>query len=93
MISGTDTLTVTESSAEITNISPNGIWVLSNDREYFINYKEYPFFTNASIRQIADVEKDSFGNLHWPELDIDIELEALENPEEYPLIYNESSGH
>lgn len=93
MISGTDTLTVTELSAEITNISPNGIWVLSNDKEYFIDYKDYPFFTNASIKQIADVEVDSFGNLHWPELDIDIELDSLENPEEYPLIYNESSGH
>jgi hypothetical protein len=25
---------------------------------------------------------------HWPEIDADIELEALEYPEHYPLLFN-----
>lgn len=27
------------------------------------------------------------GNLHWEDLDADIELDSLENPEDYPLVY------
>lgn len=79
--------TLLKTKTEVTNISPFGIWILSNDKEYFISYKDYPIFENASIKQIADVESDLQGNLHWKELDADIELEALENPEKFSLMY------
>ncbi len=74
-------------SAEVTNISPFGIWILVNGSEYFMSYKEYPFFENATIKALAILEVDSQGNLHWPELDVDIEADTLNNPEDYPLIY------
>ena len=61
-------------------ISPNGIWILTNDKEYFISYRDYPVFETASIRQIANITTDFSGNLHWEELDADIEIAALENP-------------
>ena len=73
--------------AEVTNISPFGIWILVNGDEFFMSYKEYPFFENAPIKAIAILEIDSAGNLHWPELDVDIEADTLRNPENYPLIY------
>lgn len=85
MIFGANTLEKTK--AEVTNISPFGIWILAGGKEYFISYKDYPVFENASVRQIADIESDISGNLHWKELDADIELEALENPESFPLMY------
>ena len=72
---------------EVTNISPFGIWILTNNKEYFISYKDYPVFETATIKQIAEVTTDSSGNLHWEELDADIELDSLENPENYPLTY------
>lgn len=86
-MAGTSTLVQTKLLTEVTNISPNGIWILVNNKEYFISYKDYPVFATATIRQIADVYSDFSGNLHWEELDADIELESLENPEDYPLIY------
>lgn len=85
MIFGANTLEKTK--AEVTNISPFGIWILAGGKEYFVSYKDYPVFENASVRQIADIESDISGNLHWKELDADIELEALENPESFPLMY------
>ncbi len=85
MQTGTSTLVATKT--EVTNISPFGIWILINDKEYFISYKDYPIFETASIKQIIGVSIDFSGNLHWEELDADIELESLENPENYPLIY------
>ncbi len=75
-------------NVEITNVSPFGIWVLANGNEFFIDYRDYPSFDGASIKNIADVEVDCLGNLHWPQLDIDIERDSLENPENYPLIYS-----
>ena len=78
---------VSEMEAEVTNISPFGIWILVNGEEFFMSYKEYPFFENAPIKAVAILEVDSFGNLHWPELDVDIEIDSLRNSEDYPLIY------
>lgn len=75
-------------NAEVTNISPFGIWVLVGGVEFFISYREYPLFGGTSIKDIADVEEDSMGNLHWPNLDIDIETDSLKDPEKYPLTYS-----
>ncbi|MBR1582259.1 MAG: DUF2442 domain-containing protein [Spirochaetales bacterium] len=74
--------------AEVTNISPFGIWILVNGEEFFMSYKEYPFFENAPVKALAILEMDAFGNLHWPELDVDIETDSLYRPEDYPLIYH-----
>jgi len=83
---GTNILEKTE-CAEVTNISPFGFWLLAGGKEYFVNYKDYTVFENASIKDIANVVEDAEGNLHWPSLDADIELNALENPQDYPLSY------
>ncbi|MEI7997995.1 MAG: hypothetical protein WCH62_00600 [Candidatus Omnitrophota bacterium] len=31
------------SNPEVTQISPNGIWLLFNDNEYFLSYEDFPF--------------------------------------------------
>lgn len=75
--------------AEVTNISPFGIWLLASDgNEYFVSYRDYPVFEAAAIKDIADVRTDFLGNLHWPALDADIELEALRRPQHFPLQYS-----
>ena len=75
MQTGTSTLVATKT--EVTNISPFRIWILTNDKEYFINYKDYPVFETATVKQIADVTTDFAGNLHWEELDADIEYYSV----------------
>jgi hypothetical protein len=72
---------------EITNIEPLGFWVLVDDKEYFVPFADYPVFQGASIQQIFQMQRLSLTQLHWPELDADIELEALEQPEHYPLVF------
>ncbi len=87
MTIGTSTLAAAKTKTEVTNISPYGIWILTNNKEYFISYKDYPVFETASIKQIANITIDFSGNLHLDELDAEIEVESLENPEDYPLMY------
>ena len=78
--SGTDT-----SPVEVTNVSPHGFWLLINGRELFAPFEEFPWFKNATIHQICDVMLPSPHHLYWPELDIDLAVESIENPEKYPL--------
>ncbi len=75
------------SHSEVTNISAAGFWLLVDDKEYFIPFEDYPVFRQATVAQIYGVERLSPMQFSWPELDADIELEALEHPEQFPLIY------
>lgn len=71
---------------EITNVSPHGIWLYADDREYFLPFEKYPWFRDATIAQIHAVEVPRPGHFHWPELDVDLHRDILENPEQYPLV-------
>lgn len=74
------------SEPEISHISPRGIWLLFKDQEYFLNFKEFPWFKRATIEQIHHVERQGRENLHWPDLDIDLDLDRIREPSKYPLI-------
>lgn len=76
---------------EITNIERFGIWLLTDDKEYYIKFEDYPALKKASIEQILNVKKISPTQFRWPDIDEDIELEALEQPEKYILRYERNS--
>jgi hypothetical protein len=71
---------------EVTNISPHGFWLFVGDRELFVPFKEFPWFRDASVREITNVELPSPHHLYWPQLDIDLAVESLEHPEKYSLV-------
>lgn len=73
------------SAAEILNVSEFGIWMLVKEREYFLSFKEFPWFEKASIKDIYDFEFLHDRHLYWPKLDIDLSLESLSAPEKFPL--------
>ena len=74
-------------SAEISHISTHGIWVLVDDREYLLSFSEYPWFSEAKLSEIQDVQVLHGKHLRWPKIDVDIELDSLVAPERYPLVY------
>src|SRR5881296_4086782 len=74
------------SPAEVTNVSPHGFWLFLGERELFVPFKEFPWFREASVREIANVQLPSPHHLYWPELDIDLAVESIEHPERFPLI-------
>lgn len=71
----------------VENITPFGIWLYVKEREYFLSYKDYPYFKDQTIGSILNVQLLHSFHLYWPDLDIDLELDNLENPEKYPLKY------
>lgn len=70
---------------EVTNMAPTGFWLLLEGREVFLPFSKFPWFRQAQIAQICDVELPSPGHLYWPLLDIDISVDSIEHPERYPL--------
>jgi Protein of unknown function (DUF2442) len=80
--SGTSTLVSVE------NITSFGIWLFVKGKEYFLSYQEYPYFQDQTLKSIQNVKLLHDLHLHWPELDVDLEIDNLENPEKYPLKSN-----
>ena len=74
------------SPAEVTNVSPHGFWLFVGERELFVPFKEFPWFQDASVRQISNVQLPTPHHLYWPDLDIDLAVESIEHPEKYPLV-------
>ena len=75
-----------DSPVEVTKISRAGFWLLLGSKEKFVAFKEFPWFREASVTAITTVERPSANHLYWPELDIDLAVDALDHPERYPLV-------
>ena len=74
------------SKVEILNISEHGIWLYVQAKEYFLPYSEFPWFEQATVEQIRDVQSIHEHHLYWPGLDVDLEIESLNNLEKYLLL-------
>ena len=75
------------SSVEVHGVSQNGIWLFVKGREYYLPYEDYPWFENAKLSQVFHVDLLGESHLRWPDMDVDIELGAIGNLANYPLIY------
>lgn len=73
------------SPAEVTNISAHGVWLLADGRELFMAFDEFPWFRDASVKAILNVEEPRPGHYYWPDLDVDLTAEIIEHPERFPL--------
>lgn len=74
------------SAVEVTHISKHGIWLLLGDRELFMSFDDFPWFRDAAVAAIHDVQWPHAGHLYWPRLDIDLAVESIERPDRFPLL-------
>ncbi len=74
------------SAVEVGNISPHGFWLLLGDREVFVPFEKFPWFREAPVGHILNVQLPSSHHLYWPDLDVDLDVESLEHPERFPLV-------
>ena len=72
-------------SVSVENITPFGVWIFIKRKEYFLDYKNYPYFKDQTLKSIQNVRLLYGFHLYWPDLDVDLEIDNLENPEKYPL--------
>lgn len=74
------------SAAEVTNITPNGIWMLVHGAEKFLSFEHFPWFREAAVSSVYAVELPSENHLYWRDLDIDLAVESIDHLEQFPLI-------
>ncbi len=77
------------SAIEVSGIGQTGFWLLVDDAEYLVPFDDYPVFRKATVEQVFEVQRLAPDHFHWPAIDADIELEALEHPERYPLVWKD----
>ncbi len=78
---GANTLAV-----EVTNISKYGLWILVGDEELYLPFKDFPWFRDAAVSAVLHVDIHGTEHLSWPELDIDLTLDSIRHPGNYPLV-------
>ncbi len=76
---------ISTSIVEVTNVSSHGIYLLADEREHFLPYDDFPWFKDAPIGKVINVKQISTGHFYWPDLDIDLGVDVIENPEKFPL--------
>ena len=77
---------VATSEVEVSLASSKGFWLLLNNEELFVPYAEFPWFKQATMEQITTVEWPAPNHLYWPLLDIDLAVESIRNPGQFPLV-------
>lgn len=51
-----------------------------------MSFVDFPWFKNAAVCDVFRVRRPHPIHLRWPSLDVDLELEAIEHPERFPLM-------
>lgn len=74
------------SAAEVTNVSVHGFWILIGNQEHFLSFEQFPWFKNAAIAELVNVELQSANHLYWPDLDVDLAVESIKFPDRFPLV-------
>jgi len=74
------------SAAEVTNVSQHGFWLLLDEQERFLPIERFPWFADASIAQLSRVERPLPHHLYWPDLDVDLHVDSIDDPESFPLV-------
>lgn len=74
------------SAPEVTHVSAHGFWLLLADEEIHLPFAQFPWFRSATIDQLSHVEAPMPEHLYWPDLDIDLAVESIRHPENFPLV-------
>ena len=82
----------TISTVEVSKVARDGFCLLVDERELFVSFKLFPWFADATIRQIAAVERPTPHHLRWPDLDVNLALASIEHPERFPLVSRARPG-
>jgi len=73
-------------SVKVHSIVANGITIEAQGSTYFLPYNSNPWFENAKVSDVFNVEPVGKNGIRWDTLDVDLSIESLIHPEKYPLI-------
>jgi hypothetical protein len=71
---------------EFKNRTDEGFWLLVGAERLFVQFSDFPWFRHAPDAKLRNVERPHADRLYWPELDIDLAIESIRNPQAFPLV-------
>lgn len=74
------------SGCEVTHVSTQGLSLRVGEEHLTLSFSDFPWFQRATAIELADVQWPSSDHLYWPQLDIDLSLESIREPERFPLV-------
>jgi hypothetical protein len=74
------------SDVEVTNVSEHGFWLLLETEELFVPFADFPWFKDVPVSKLANVQRPQPHHLRWPDLDIDLAVESVRDPQKFPLV-------
>ena len=74
------------SAAEVTHVSRHGFWLLLGEEELLLPFTAFPWFRQATIEQLLDVQWPTPDHLYWPQLDVDLSVQSIRDPAAFPLV-------
>ncbi len=80
------------SAAEVTDISPHGLWLLAGGEELFLACDAFPWFRHVRGSAARRVEEPGPGHFRWPDLDVDLTRDSILHPARQPLVSGQGAG-
>jgi len=75
----------TNTSVKVHAIVANGITIEVQGKVYFLPYDSNPWFENAKVADVFNIEPVGRTGVRWDALDVDLAIDSLIHPEKYPL--------
>ncbi|HVX41507.1 MAG TPA: DUF2442 domain-containing protein [Gemmatimonadaceae bacterium] len=73
-------------AVEISRISRHGFWLLLDNEELLVPFADFPWFRQATVEQLLNVERPTSDHLYWPQLDVDLSVQSVRDPSAFPLV-------
>ena len=70
----------------MTNVSNHGFWLLLGTEELFVPFSEFPWFKDALIAKLTNVERPQPHHLYWPDLNVELAVELIRHPDQFPPV-------
>jgi len=78
-----DTIT---SSVKVLSLTARGVWLHAQGEDHFLTYESFPWFRNAVVDAVFNVEPLGSDGLRWPDLGIDLLIDSIRDSDNYPLV-------
>lgn len=56
------------------------------ERDYFLDFESFPWFKKVKVNQIFNMTLLHGHHLFWNELDVDLDVASLDQPEQFSMI-------
>ncbi len=71
---------------KVTGVGNKGVSLDIHGKEYHMSYKDFPWLGSLTAQELGNIYIRYEDEIYFPDLDIELGLEILENPKKYPLL-------